>query len=57
MFTKTIEPIIEGLTSNTPKVIGSRIEYRLFGLLLYLKTIHTPAKYGITEWGEWYYRI
>ncbi len=49
MLRKEITPIIEEINSS-PDVIGTRIEYRLFGLLLYRKTMYTPAKYGCKEW-------
>ena len=53
MITKTVEPIIsapfidqEGLD----KVIGVSVEYRVFGIRVYRKTIHSPAKYGEKNW-------
>lgn len=55
MITKTINPIIDA--NIVPRiVIGTRIEYRLFGLLIYRKTMFTPEKYGIAEY-EFNYRI
>lgn len=49
MMTKTIEPIISGcanLVGNNP-VIGTKVEYRLFGILLYKKLFYNPSKYGL----------
>ncbi len=62
MFRKTVMPIMEEITDRSGQkatmVVGTQIEYRLFGLPLYRKTLHTPLKYGMTEGGyEWYYRI
>lgn len=47
MITKTIEPIIN-LTNES--VIGTDIQYRIFGLLIYRKTMYSPEKYGIKEY-------
>lgn len=54
MITKKIEPILQTMracdTSQDPEVIGTQVEYRIFGLLFYRKTMHTPAAYGIKVW-------
>lgn len=55
MITKTINPIIDA-TGTARIVVGTRVEYRLFGLLIYRKTMFTPEKYGITEY-EFNHRI
>lgn len=64
MLTKTITPILE----NTPvlrnestiyikNVVGTLIEYRLFGILLYKKQLFTPKYYGIKSWEDYQFRI
>lgn len=53
MTTKIILPIV---AIDTNKVIGTCIEYRLFGLLICRKTMFTPALYGIEEY-EFTHRI
>lgn len=45
MFSKKTEPIISG-----GKVVGTRVEYRMCGILLYQKTLYNPEKYGIEEY-------
>lgn len=45
MITKTTEPIIDGVV-----VVGTKVEYRFFGILFYKKTLYTPDKYGIKEY-------
>lgn len=55
MMTKTIEPIISGcanLAGNNP-VIGTKVEYRLFGILLYKKLFYNPSKYGLECWDNY----
>ena len=56
MITKTTTPIIlsEG---GKQRVTGTRIEYRVFGLLIYRKILYLPNKYGIDSWDEYPYRI
>jgi hypothetical protein len=41
MITKTINPII-----SASDVIGTIIEFRIFGILFYKKTLKTPTAYG-----------
>ena len=55
MITKTTFPILSGTARN--RVIGTRAEYRLFGLLIYRKTIYLPSYYGLESWDEYPYRI
>ncbi len=61
MLKKTVVPIIEAASANStqegPKVVGSQIEYRIFGLLICRKTLYNPHKYGVTYYEDWYYRI
>jgi len=42
MLKKIVSPIIEN-----KEIIGTKIEYRIFGLLIYQKIFHAPIKYGI----------
>lgn len=59
MFTKTVKPVVSknandssGAKAQTelPKVVGTIVEYRFFGLLLYRKSIVTPAAYDLKEY-------
>ena len=43
MLTKTTSPITEW-TGNEGAVIGTKVEYRLFGILLYKKVFNYPDK-------------
>lgn len=45
MVTKRIKPIIEN-----EKVVGTEVEYRMFGILLYKKIGFNPNKYGLKYW-------
>jgi len=45
MLTKKITPIITG-----KGVVGTTVDYRLFGILLYRKTLLTPANWGYYEY-------
>lgn len=51
MITKTVEPILSDCASlaGGNAVIGTKVEYRLFGILLYKKVLYTPNKYGVAE--------
>jgi hypothetical protein len=51
MLRKKIAPVIEG-----KKVVGTVVELRVLGVLVYKKTLVSPAKYGLTEW-EFIYAI
>lgn len=54
MITKIIVPIMDGTFSingiTAPIVMGTRVEYRILGLLFYRKIMYTPARYGLKEW-------
>lgn len=52
MLTKMIEPILSANAAQASgsTVIGTKVEYRLFGILLYKKVLYTPNKYGLTYW-------
>ena len=49
MISKFIKPLIDP-DPNGMGVVGTRVEYRLFGILIYRKVMHSPSYYGITEW-------
>ncbi len=58
MLTKTITPILGNEnTIYAETVIGTRVEYRLFGILFYKKQLFTPACYGIKSWENYQFRI
>ena len=48
MITKKTTPIIETINLKST-VTGSIVEYRIFGILFYKKTLVLPVKYGIKE--------
>lgn len=53
MLTKTITPILgKGKT-----VIGTIVQYRLLGILLYKKQLFTPRCWGIKSWDNYQFRI
>jgi hypothetical protein len=62
MLTKTTTPIMscKNGASESQKgvnsVIGTEVEYRIFGILLYRKTMYTPVKYGCVDF-EYQIRI
>lgn len=48
MIKKVTTPIIKSaINIGDNAVIGTRVEYRLFGILLYRKELYTPEAYGI----------
>lgn len=54
MITKTTEPILSNNANMArTEVIGTKVEYRLFGILLYKKECFTPNKYGLVNWGHY----
>ena len=55
MITKTTTPLISDW--KDPQIIGTRTEYRVFGLLIYRKILYLPNNYGIDSWDEYPYRI
>lgn len=58
MITKTVEPIMENGASMTGcTVVGTKIEYRLFGILFYKKVLYTPQKNGMNFEGEFFTRF
>jgi len=55
MITKKVKPILTNdvdptSRKNVNEVIGTLIEYRFFGLLIYKKTLLTPRAFNIKEW-------
>lgn len=54
MIKKTVEPIIEEI-DGTKMCVGTRIEYRVFGLLIYRNVVSLPNRYGLKTW-EFYCR-
>ena len=52
MITKTIRPII-----GKDTVVGTRVEYRVFGILVYEKTLYMPNKYGVSTECEYFTEI
>lgn len=58
MIKKTTTPIVEKLNGNGDlTVMGTKVEYRLFGILLYSKLLYLPAKYGIRYYDDYHTRI
>ena len=55
MFTKEITPIISS-AQGEPSVVGTLVEYKLLGILLYRKKMYNPNYYGLKEW-EFTHRI
>ena len=55
MVRKYITPII-GTFYGIKKVIGTQVDYYVFGCLVYRKVLNTPAAYGLKEW-EFYTHI
>lgn len=49
MITKKTTPIIEQVNGYSA-VVGTKVEYRLFGILLYRKVLYLPNKYGVKEY-------
>lgn len=56
MLTKTITPIISSAQSG-PGVVGTLVEYKLFGILLYRKRMYYPNYYGVSMEWEFTHRI
>lgn len=38
-------------------VVGTRVEYRIFGILLCKKELHLPSKYGVCRYDNFQTRI
>ena len=58
MIKKMTTPIIAKFNGNGDLVIiGTKVEYRLFGILLYQKKLYMPAKYGMSHYENYQIRI
>lgn len=58
MIKKVTTPIIEKSdTYSCLTVVGTKVEYRIFGILLYMKILYLPLKYGVKEYLDYYIRI
>ncbi len=58
MITKTTKPIIgKKHSSGHIEVLGTIIEYRLFGIVICRKKILLPTFYGGRTWDEYPYRF
>lgn len=57
MITKTVEPIMDSYAMVRGTVVGTKVEYRVFGILLYKKILHTPFMHGINFLGEFFTRF
>ena len=54
ILSKTIEPVVKpGQDTTDPQAqtcVGTIVEYRFLGLLVYRKKLVTPNFYGLTTW-------
>lgn len=51
MISKRTIPIIEKVNGfDVPIVVGTKVEYRIFGILLYKKILLLPIYYGFRDW-------
>lgn len=56
MIKKVTTPIIEKFNGDGDLVVvGTRVEYRFIGILLYQKVLYTPVKYGVFKYD--YYQM
>lgn len=54
MIKKLITPIIEQINKNGDMiVVGTKVEYRLLGILLYKKEFYNPEKYGVYRYNNY----
>lgn len=49
MITKKTTPIID-IVNCQFAVTGTKVEYRLFGILLYRKILYLPNRHGVKEY-------
>lgn len=49
MIKQTVEPILEEVDGKK-MCVGTRIEYKVFGLLIYRKVVSLPNRYGVKTW-------
>jgi hypothetical protein len=58
MLKKTTTPIVEKFKGDGDLIVtGTKVEYRLFGILLYQKVLYMPAKYGMYHFENYQTRI
>lgn len=58
MIKKVTVPIIEKINGYAnPIVVGTKVEYRIWGILLYRKTFLQPIHYGVERWDDYQIRI
>lgn len=53
MMTKITTPIVREQVRGMKEVTGVRVEYRLFGILLYRKTLVMPEVFGIYNYDNY----
>ena len=49
-FKKITSPITGTDAAGDPTVMGTRVEYRLFGILLYEKILITPERFEVRDY-------
>lgn len=58
MITKITTPIVKKFNGNGDlEVVGTKVEYRLLGILLYRKILYLPQHYGVSNYDDYYTRI
>lgn len=58
MIKKVTAPLIEKLDGCEESiVVGTKVEYRIFGILLYEKSLLLPIYWGIMDWDDFQTRI
>lgn len=58
MIKKVTVPLIEKLDGCEESiVVGTKVEYRIFGILLYEKSLLLPIYWGIMNWDDFQTRI
>lgn len=58
MIKKVTVPLIEKLDGCEESiVVGTKVEYRIFGILLYEKSLLLPIYWGIMDWDDFQTRI
>lgn len=57
MLEKRTYPIVHTDEFDERKVVGTIVEYRLFGMLIYRKTLLTPEYYNVGNGHDFQIRI
>ena len=52
-MTKITTPIVREQVRGMKEVTGVRVEYRLFGILLYRKILVMPEVFGVYDYGNY----